>query len=113
MNASLFIPVYGSYLTARDLHDIAEDDLIPFVEKAAIAAGYGVLATPGVILMSETFGFTHGLVRATQITASVGPIAAPAAAVVIAGVALNESTRKRIGSRHFTTPFTSGFGSVV
>ncbi len=113
MNAELFIPIYGSYRSAADLRDLAEDDSISFQEKALIAAGYGAMATPGVILMSETFGFTHGLVRATQITASVGPIAAPAAAVVTAGVVLNESTRKRIGSRHFTTPFTSGFGSVV
>ncbi len=113
MNAELFIPVYGSYRSARDLHDLAEDDSVPFAEKAAIAAAYGAMAMPGLIFMSETFGYTHGLVRATQMTASVGPIAAPAAAVVIAGVVLNESTRKRIGSRHFTTPFTSGFGSVV
>jgi hypothetical protein len=113
MNAELFVPIYGSYRSAKDLHALAEDDSTPFAEKAAIAAGYGVMATPGVILMSETFGFTQGLVRATQITASVGPIAAPAAAVVSAGVVLNESTRKRIGSLYFTTPFTSGFGSVV
>lgn len=113
MNAELFIPIYGSYRSAHDLHDIAEDDSIPFIQKAAIAAGYGFAATPGVLIMSETFGFTHGLVRATQVTASVGPIAAPAAAIVTAGVVLNESTRKRIGSRFFTTPFSSGFGSVV
>ncbi len=113
MNAELFIPIYGSYRSVNDLHHVAQDDSIPFGEKAAIAAGYGLAATPGVILMSEAFGFSHGLVKAAQITASVGPIAAPAAAVVIAGVALNESTRKRIGSRHFTTPFSSGFGSVV
>ncbi len=113
MNAELFVPVYGSYRTAHHLADIAEDDSIPFAQKAALAAGYGAVSTPGVIFMSEIFGFTHGLVKATQITATVGPVAAPAAAVVIAGVAVNESTRKRIGSRYFTTPFTSGFGSVV
>lgn len=113
MNVELFIPVYGSYRSARDIHDIAEDDSIPFIQKAALAAGYGVMATPGVIIMSETFGFTHGLIKTTQFTAAVAPVAAPAAAVVIAGAVLNESTRKRIGSRYFTTPFTSGFGSVV
>lgn len=113
MNAELFIPVYGSYRSAHELHEIAEDDSIPFIEKAAIAVGYGFAATPGVLIMSEVIGFSHGLVRATQITASAGPVAAPAVAVVTAGVVLNESTRKRIGSRHFTTPFTSGFGSVV
>lgn len=113
MNAELFIPVYGSYHSARDIHRVAEDDSIPFIEKAAIAAGYGAAATPGVIIMGEVFGYTHGIIKAAQITASVGPIAAPAAAVVTAGVILNESTRKRIGSRYFTTPFSSGFGSVV
>ena len=32
---------------------------------------------------------------------------------IVGGVALNEKTRQRIGSRFFTTPFTSGFGTVV
>ncbi len=113
MNAELFIPIYGSYRSADHLLDIAEDDSIPFAEKAALAATYGALSVPGAMLVSEIVGFSHGAVAAMQTTASVLPIAAPAAAVVIAGVGLNESTRKRIGSRHFTTPFSSGFGPVV
>lgn len=113
MNAELFIPIYGSYRSVQDIDRIAEDDSIPFPEKVALTTGYALAALPGLIFMSETFGFTYGLVRAMQATFYGGPIVAPAAAVVTAGVVLNESTRKRIGSRHFTTPFTSGFGSVV
>lgn len=34
-------------------------------------------------------------------------------AVIIGGTATNEYTRKKIGSRFYSTPFSSGFGPVV
>jgi len=47
---------------------------------------------------------------------SIAPVAAAGAggvAIVAGGTAVNEMTRRTIDSTYYTTPYTSGFGSVV
>ena len=59
---------------------------------------------------TDKLGRTLGSIANNPLIASaaiIGP------SVILAGTATNEYTRKKIGSRFYSTPFTSGFGSVV
>lgn len=79
---------------------------------AGFAAFSAVISTFVFVVGAETgFGGSMVFVAAQTLTATA-PVTVPVV-VVTALTALNEFTRKTIDSRQYTTPFTSGFGTVV
>ncbi len=60
----------------------------------------------------EKVGRTMGTIAMSPLAPLVSTTGA-AALGVIGGTAVNEITRRSINSTQYTTPFTSGFGSVV
>jgi len=79
---------------------------------AGLAAFSAVISSFVFVAAAET-GFIGSLAFAAGAILEVtAPVTVPVVGVT-ALTAVNEYTRKSIGSRHYTTPFTSGFGTVV
>lgn len=110
------MPLLGTYRAGQEIQDVS----LSFRQRAATSVVAGATTVGWMIaadqILGERFAFSRGGIYVMQrvVASTPGAITIGAGAAVIAtGTALNESTRRRIGSRHYTTPFTSGFGSVV
>ena len=118
MNAEMFIPIYGTALMLEQ----TDDPGMPFRQKAALAAMTGAASVVPTIALGEIVGFTAMQVRAMQFIASAATspmtytIAAPLILMTGHQVAKKE-LQKEVGYSankfSYTTPFSSGFGTVV
>lgn len=117
IDATNFLPVIGYPIAQKQMVDDLESGKISFQEACYISVVNSTIYAGTMIAAAQTnylAAMQFQRVAESVITAGkVSKIAAPAAALITAGTVINEQTRKRIGSKHYTTPFTSGFGPVV
>jgi len=98
MNASDFIPVYGSYTSTRDvIHDYDEGD-ISFSEAAFRSIGVGMFSGASTIVLSELFGFSKGTVALARFGASAAPVVPYVAAAVVSTYVATEYVAPHMGS---------------
>ncbi len=120
MKLEMYVPIYGTYLLGKDIAEAEQVD-----KETAFKVGSGAFTTGlSMIITGEMFGFTHGFVYLAQtgVAAATNPITYVTGAAGVAAIA-HEKGKKRLQKERgygdmkarmaYTTPFSSGFGSVV
>ena len=103
MNMQQFIPVYGFTDGMAQVAVSSE----PFGKRALQAATVGAASATTTVLLDVT-----GVMTLNPATLAAGAIAASLAVAVGTGIQINETARRAIGPG-YTTPYSSGFGTVV
>ena len=99
MNVTDFVPIYGSYRAIKDeeLEDLSFDELV------AQGLSLGIASFATTVVIGETFGFSHGVVRMAM--AGVNPLMYTLGVPVAVGivgqtVAVTELTQSDVAKEH-------------
>ena len=120
MKLEMYVPIYGTYLLGKDIAEAEQVDTQSMYRVATGAFTTGL----STIAMGEMFGFTHGIVYLAQtgVAVATSPLTYMTGVAGAAAIA-HEKGKQRLQKERgygdmkarmaYTTPFSSGFGSVV